>query len=163
MLKTTLRRAYRMLEDITPLHTDCGELCKGACCKGGDEDGMWLFPGEKELLESMNADFTYPNGEANIVVCKGSCDRKLRPLSCRIFPLFPVVRAWSRTGNPKADAVFDIRALRVCPLAKDDSESIDTAFRHRVRAAAKMLCRDREMREFLEERSEELAEMAKLI
>lgn len=163
MLKTTLRKAYRMLEDITPLRTDCGLLCEGACCKGGDEDGMWLFPGEKELLEEMGADFKYPNGSAKIVVCNGTCNRKMRPLSCRIFPLFPVVRTNERTGKTKADAVFDIRALRICPLAKEDNESVDEAFRHRVKLAAKILCRDRVMREFLEERSAELAEMARLI
>ncbi len=161
MLKTTLRKAYRLLEDTTPLHTDCGALCEGACCKGSDEDGMWLFPGEKELLKDTA--FKYPDGSADIVVCGGSCIRKQRPLSCRIFPLFPIVRTWSRTGAVKADAVFDIRALRICPLAKEDSECIDPSFRHRVKLMTRVLCHDKEMRSFISERGMELAEIARLI
>ena len=34
------------------------------CCSGGDNDGMGLFPGEKELLES-STDFEINDSEGN--------------------------------------------------------------------------------------------------
>ena len=40
---------YKLFDDVTPVPVDCGQLCDKACCKG-DDSGMFLFPGEKEVL-----------------------------------------------------------------------------------------------------------------
>ena len=92
--KSGLQKALDELENITPLKPfNCGKLCSARCCSGGDNDGMGLFPGEKELLES-STDFEINDSEGNfgepVVVCRGGCDRRKRPLACRIFPLFPL-------------------------------------------------------------------------
>ena len=51
--KSGLQKALDELENITPLKPfNCGKLCSARCCSGGDNDGMGLFPGEKELFES---------------------------------------------------------------------------------------------------------------
>ena len=85
-------RARELMENITPLKTDCGKCCGAACCQS-DEDGqggMVLFPGEEalcgELPEGMqltNYDDILPG--LQLLTCDGTCDRHLRPLS---FPQF---------------------------------------------------------------------------
>mgnify|MGYP006909836008 CR=1 FL=1 len=42
--------ARAALSDLTPLLTDCGRLCGFACCKGDEQTGMLLFPGEEALF-----------------------------------------------------------------------------------------------------------------
>ena len=52
-MKTILyQQAYACLGRITPIPADCGKLCGAKCCKGNDDDGMILFPGEAEFLSS---------------------------------------------------------------------------------------------------------------
>ena len=45
-----IKSAYDCLDRLTPLATDCGRLCAGACCRGDGE--IWLLPGEEALFES---------------------------------------------------------------------------------------------------------------
>lgn len=62
--KSGLQKALDELENITPLKPfNCGKLCSARCCSGGDNDGMGLFPGEKELFES-SMDFEISDSEA---------------------------------------------------------------------------------------------------
>jgi len=77
---------YKLFDDVTPVPVDCGQLCDKACCKG-DDRGMFLFPGEKEVFNLLNpdwvriekTDFTYDyNGKTYttpIAMCQGYCDR----------------------------------------------------------------------------------------
>ncbi len=114
---------YRLFDDVTPLPVDCGKLCNKACCRG-DDAGMYLFPGEKavyELIKSTQikvctSDFKYKfNGKAYSVplaMCDGDCDRYIRPLACRIFPLTPIL-----DENGKLHITKDPRARAVCPLS----------------------------------------------
>ena len=63
--KSGLQKALDELENITPLKPfNCGKLCSARCCSGGDNDGMGLFPGEKELLENCK-DFEINDSEGN--------------------------------------------------------------------------------------------------
>ena len=41
--------ARGLLQSLTPLKTDCGRLCGCACCRGDEQTGMLLFPGEDAL------------------------------------------------------------------------------------------------------------------
>ncbi len=43
--------ARSLLEEVTPLKSDCGRICGAACCASleGEETGMLLFPGEEAL------------------------------------------------------------------------------------------------------------------
>ena len=87
-----INRIYKILHNITPIKTDCGSLCDGECCKGDNTTGMILFPGEEEFFFNKSGFKVIKTDVGkNIVVCAGKCDRKLRPISCRIFPLVPIV------------------------------------------------------------------------
>lgn len=96
-------KAYELLDRNTPLKTDCGRLCGSLCCKGDSKTGMWLFPGEEFFFEELSG-FTVLNCDGNFgykeVVCKGVCDRKTRPLACRLYPFFPLSAAAVSTQEP---------------------------------------------------------------
>ena len=135
--------ARELLENLTPLKTDCGRLCQGACCRGDEATGMLLFPGEEALYEGcafarvVPTDFSLGGTPAQLLVCDGRCDRKNRPLACRLFPLFlkfredqpPVLR-------------MDARARAVCPLTDYGMKALDPEFRQAARRAYDLLLED---------------------
>ena len=51
---TAVKAARELLKDLTPLKTDCGRLCQGACCQGDEGTGMLLFPGEDALYAACD-------------------------------------------------------------------------------------------------------------
>ena len=91
-------RARELLQTLTPLRRDCGGVCGAACC-APDEDGqggMLLFPGEEALYQPLPAGFSLRQDDGVLpgmllLTCGGVCDRALRPLACRMFPLTPVL------------------------------------------------------------------------
>lgn len=112
--RNTYRAIYRLLDRVSPLSTDCGQLCSAACCScGGDgsneestdfEMGIYLLPGEEKLFSRKESwlkwsvedaeDFEFPDswsGKVYFVRCKTPphCPRELRPLQCRFYPLAP--------------------------------------------------------------------------
>lgn len=112
--KNTYRAIYRLLNRVSPLPTDCGQLCSAACCNcGGDgssedsldfEMGIYLLPGEEKLFTRKEnwlkwnveqaEDFEYPpswSGKVYFARCKNPphCPREMRPLQCRFYPLSP--------------------------------------------------------------------------
>ncbi len=153
-----------MLEDVTPLTIDCGKLCNGACCTVTDEiTGMHLFPGEIVMYKPLpdwakiyDSNFTYDNGrKAKLFTCPGTCDRKLRPLSCRIFPLVP----YAKRGE-KLEIMMDIRGRGICPLATAMKiEDLDPLFVKRVTLAMNLCMKVRDTREFIYSLSESIDEM----
>ena len=138
---------------------------------GGDHDGeygtpvanerlgMILFPGEDSLL-SGEPGFRlyrarYMGERAWLLVCDGTCDRRKRPLACRVFPLAP------DTGAPgSVAAIPDLRARRMCPLA--DGVHIDPAFRRAVAKAFRHLASEPAMYDHMRLISAELADLKKL-
>lgn len=103
--KSTYQAIYRLLNMVSPLSTDCGDLCDASCCKDTNENlGIYLYPSEEKIFtrketwlkwEVENAeDFEFPDswkGKIYFVKCNGveQCMRDLRPLQCRFFPLSP--------------------------------------------------------------------------
>lgn len=145
---------YKLLENVTPLKKDCGVLCDGICCKDGDEEsGMLLFPHEEELFE--NCDFgkiitsNCEYGEtatAYLFICKGECDRKKRPLACRIFPLLP----YRHHGNA-LKIIMDKRAKGMCPLARSlEAEQLEPEFIRAVKYISKEILRLKDGAEFID-------------
>ncbi|MBQ4087681.1 MAG: hypothetical protein IJC78_05480 [Clostridia bacterium] len=146
---------YRYWDDTTPLYGDCGKLCGKACCESDetdeDETGMYLFPGEEKLFKEdknfrvVSSDFSYGDGKiADIAICKGPCQRDLRPLSCRIFPLIPYYK------NGKLTVIQDPRAKHMCPLAQKKALSyLDPAFIRKTEQTFRLLLRFSEVRSFL--------------
>ena len=134
----SLNKLYELLEDVTPMPSDCGALCGGVCCKGGRGDGMLLFPGEKEYFDGK-AGFTVIHDDrygCDAAVCSGFCDRSERPLSCRIFPYQFYV-----SGSGKVTVAADVRALGHCPLTEPDT-AVSRTFLRRLRMCAKIVEND---------------------
>ena len=159
---------YRLFDNCTPLKVNCGDLCGSACCKG-DDCGMYLFPGEKEVYKLLTPDwisieksdffYTCDGKKYNVPIafCKGKCNRFERPLSCRIFPLTPYV---GKDG--KLDIIIDPRAKRICPLAKAFyMEDFEPDFIKKVRASFVLLMKNRHIRAFMESYSEYLDDFLK--
>ncbi len=157
-----LFRAMEILERVTPLkNKNCGKLCGACCCKGSENDGMYLFPGEYELLLGEQG-FSFLDCEGNfgqpMLVCRGQCDRKKRPLACRFFPLFPL--AVEHNSEVKIIPIPDPRAS-ICPLLSQEY-NISKQFYRSVRLAGKYLVRDEVCLEYLLKLSAEIMEISEL-
>lgn len=147
-------KILKIMENLTPLKADCGQLCGGACCKGDSNTGMLLFPGEESSLTVIEGE----NGQ-RLAVCNGTCDRDSRPLSCRIFPFFPTI-----SENGKIFVEPDLRASRLCPLIEHiDEIEFDPKFFKAVKKVGKMLAKDDNCRRFLEDITAEIDEIGKFL
>ena len=153
--------AYERLYHKTPLgFYNCGRLCDGLCCRG-DCKGMWLYPGEEELFvgkEGFEVCETEGNYGYPMVICSGECDRAERPLACRVFPLFPIVREVE--GKLSFEVVYDPRA-NMCPLA-EKKEPLDPSFIKEVRKTARYLAKDKKILDYMLRVSEEILEILEL-
>jgi hypothetical protein len=135
---------YALLADVTPLKKDCGVLCGRACCRGDENTGMLLFPGEKTSLRTVE------RYGRRFALCPGACSRDERPLSCRIFPFYPA------EDGGRITVRIDHRGYALCPLVRRaDGIAFDPHFLRRMRTAGKLLCRDEACRAFLRELREE--------
>ncbi|HHW48145.1 MAG TPA: hypothetical protein GXX14_05950 [Clostridiaceae bacterium] len=150
MYKTVLyKKAYRMLDNITPLKFDCGTLCESRCCKGDDSTGMHLYPGEEIMQNSNNflkiRDAFFESGVIKFATCNEKCDRRTRPLACRIFPLVPYI---SQDG--RLHIVEDPRAKHICPLLlHNDMIRMNRRFKSNVYKVFRFLIEDREIKEYV--------------
>ncbi|MCX7709258.1 MAG: hypothetical protein N2484_05350 [Clostridia bacterium] len=151
--KRLFRMAYRVLENSTPLRMDCGELCSKACCKGDQETGMHLFPGEEQVYAdppsflSISPTHIEIKGHSRLLIalCKGSCNRRLRPLSCRVFPLIPYL-----DKNNVLSIIMDPRAAHLCPIAGyTERNTLNLFFVRNVRNAFRLLMHDKEIKEYI--------------
>lgn len=135
--------ARGMLDGVTPLLRDCGRLCAAACCApdASGRGGMLLFPGEAALYRQLPDGFQLQADDAvvaagQLLTCEGLCDRRDRPLACRIFPLMFVA------NGGRGDVVMDPRAYAICPLAPSGVEGLAPAFVAAARDAARSLMQD---------------------
>ena len=154
-----LERAYALLEELTPLTTDCGAVCGGRCCReSADSEGMLLFPGEETLLAGDGYTIRPADG-GYLLTCGGTCDRARRPLACRIFPLFPYV-----TAEGRVKAVYDPRGYRMCPLVRECAHvPLERDFVRAVRMAGRILMSDPACAAFLRQNSREIDELNRLV
>jgi len=162
------RTLYKIIGDATPLRVDCGKLCDNACCAVTDEiTGMYLFPHESVMYENMPAwgevydtDFTYGEGKkARLFTCTGTCDRAMRPLSCRIFPLIP----YAHKGE-ELKIIMDKRGRGMCPLIDAIKiEELSDEFVKKVTGAMKLCMCNRETREFIYALTQSIDEIGGLL
>lgn len=156
-----LSEAYSLLEKTAPLgRFDCGQICGRACCTDKAGDSMELFPHESELYADKY-DFEIKAGEISLIKCSSKCDRCDRPLSCRLFPLFPLVRK-AENGTYEVKVITDPRARIICPLADLEVSRFDRVFVRSVRRAGLYLVRDEECAAYLEGLSDVLREYSEL-
>lgn len=158
-LYSLVLEAYKMIGNLTPVPADCGKLCGAACCEGDDDLGMLLFPGEAARLASVPrfkvTRIRYMDSNAWLLICSGNCDRELRPLSCRIFPLAPHV-----SPNGTVTAIPDPRGWRMCPLS--GGEYLDRRFVKAVNSVFKHLAQEPRMLDFMRDISDELDDIINL-
>ena len=149
--------ARKLLGDLTPLKTDCGRLCGGACCQGDEQTGMLLFPGEEHSFENCDfghvipANFSLAGRDVQLFVCSGHCSRESRPLACRLFPLFLRFR---KDGSTRIR--MDPRAFSVCPLCDYGMDALHDAFISAARCAYDALLEDADCTAFLKALDDEL-------
>jgi hypothetical protein len=123
---------------------------------------MWLFPGEEELLRE-EASFTIQplewslsNGRSVFwLTCQGECQRELRPLSCRIFPLAPYLKQDLVTVD------IDLRAKGLCPLA-ESRQKLQPEFIRTVGRVCRELAREPEVIEFFKVWNEAMEDFRKI-
>ncbi len=152
--ENVIKSCYSALRSVTPLEFDCGKLCNGKCCKGDEKTGMLLFPGEEKLIDPDINVIETENGD-KLAVCNGTCDRSRRPLSCRIYPLFPLA---SEDGS--VNVIFDLRAD--CPLEKG-AYKFRRRFVKAVRRVGKYLLLNEETATYYKELSEVQQEQIELL
>ncbi len=146
MLPEAVARCRALFDDLTPLRMDCGQTCQGACCRPmeGENTGMLLFPGEEAYYEALPGYEVKPTDHGQLLICSGHCERADRPLSCRLFPLLPLVR----TDGIKV--ATDLRAKAVCPLAQQGKDALLPEFVAAVRRAGQILAEDEQQLAFLQ-------------
>ena len=151
--------AREKLKNVTPLKRDCGRVCGARCCRPleGEETGMLLFPGEAEAYAGKAGFEVRKTARGDLLICSGTCDREDRPLSCRLFPLLPVIG-----DDGKVRAVTDLRAKAVCPLARQGKSAVDPDFAEAVREAGEILAAEDEQAVFLDMLEEEQSELKEL-
>ena len=149
-MKKVYDKARRLLNGVTPLKADCGQLCGKSCCKGDSRTGMLLFPNEETTLNVIE------NNGRRLAVCGGKCERGERPLGCMMFPFFPV-----EDGGIKI--VSDYRGINICPMvAHRDEIKFSRRFMRRMRSAGKVLYSDPECAAFMREIAEEIEDARKI-
>lgn len=151
--------AREKLKQVTPLKRDCGRICGARCCRPleGEETGMLLFPGEAEAYAGKPGWEVRRAAQGDLLVCPGACGRDERPLSCRLFPLLPLIG-----DGGEIRVVTDLRAKAVCPLARQGKSAMDPAFVDAVREAGEILAAEDEQAVFLDVLAEEQEELKRL-
>ena len=140
-----LLKARACIGALTPLNTDCGTLCGGACCEtdADGKGGVYLFPGESA------DEFVWGHVDADdfgqMLICDGPCDREHRPFACRIFPLTPV-----RNADGKWTVRLDVRARRMCPLYRSGLRGMNPEFGRACAKAVRAIAQTPEGSAFLE-------------
>ena len=132
-----------LLENVTPLKSDCGRLCDAACCKDDEGAGVWLLPGEgAQCPWGTVSDSIMPVTQTpvKLLMCAAPCERSKRPFMCRIFPLTPY---FSKKKN-RWDVRMDVRAAALCPLYGYGIKALDPEFTQNVRTAVGLLAADEE-------------------
>ena len=158
MLPEVIARARALFDNLTPLATDCGLTCGGACClpMEGENTGMLLFPGEEAYYEGLPGYTMTATPQGTLLTCSGRCKREDRPLSCRLMPLIPLIRP----DGVKVAA--DARAKAVCPLARQGKDALLPDFVQAVRQAGRILAEDDAQRAFLLQLTREQDELKAL-
>lgn len=134
-----------MMDEVTPVDFDCGRLCGEVCCVYDDGECrnkdlvLYLLPGEELMYDdSEYFDVYYFNPreldfprkwteDVFVVECRNPphCDRKLRPIQCRTFPLIPHL---SRQG--KLHMILDENEFPYdCPLISENIKLNDDFIR----------------------------------
>ena len=161
--KSTYKAIYRLLNVVSPVDYDCGSLCGAACCTCGrgpeseinpDEYsfGIYLLPGEDKIFTKKESwlgwgscdaeDYEFPeswHGKVWFLDCKNPphCDRKMRPIQCRTFPITPHINE-----DGELQMIYNpIELPYSCPLI-DKKSALNDSFIKATYTVWKHLIRD---------------------
>ncbi|MEG2188022.1 MAG: hypothetical protein RR085_11925, partial [Clostridia bacterium] len=164
-----LSAARELLANVTPLKSNCGKLCGGACCQADEsgENGMLLFPFEETFYAKPIEGFAYRLADDDSLVrggkrlvCEGSCPREHRPLACRLFPLRVRIQTDALGEQAKAVAELDPRAWCCCPLLENGGlRAMSGEFISAVQRAGEMMMENTALLEALYQEQRLLDEM----
>lgn len=151
-MNDTLSKARTLLENVTPLLTDCGLLCGHACCSANGDAGesVWLFPEENEFDmpwgEKRQSKMPVTGTPVISLYCHAPCERAKRPFQCMIFPLVPYFSekkdAWS--------VRMDRRAYALCPLTGCGKKGLNPEFVKKAELAVRIISGTEAGERFLE-------------
>ena len=134
-MKRTIQKIYQRLDEVTPVDFDCWKLCGEVCCvydadeTHTEELVLYLLPGEELMYEDSpdfelyymdSSEIRYPHSWKDniyLVKCKNPprCDRSIRPIQCRTFPLVPHI-----SKNGEFHLVLDETEFPYeCPIIRD--------------------------------------------
>ena len=134
-MKKSIKRIYKRLDEVSPVDFDCGTLCGEVCCvydadeSHAEELVLYLLPGEELMYEDSpdfelyymdSSEIRYPHSWKDniyLVKCKNPprCDRSIRPIQCRTFPLVPHI-----SKNGEFHLVLDETEFPYeCPIIRD--------------------------------------------
>lgn len=157
------KKAYALLDEVTPLPEDCGLTCGHKCCTEWERGaGMDLLPGEEarftrdedwlrwEIHSSRDYEFCPTwNGDFFFIVCTKPCPREKRPFACRTFPLAPYL-----APSGRLTMLLDDNGILVCPLVQSGRlDRLQPAFVEAARKAWEVLLDDEMIRADVEWRS----------
>jgi hypothetical protein len=163
-------RAYKLLDEVTPLAADCVRLCGAVCCTEWERGaGMYLLPGEEVMFDRTEDWLAWQEHKTEdydlcpdwrdpvyFVCCRGVCPRDRRPFACRTFP----VTAYLSPGGA-LELRLDGAAIPVCPLVRGgDIGLLDRRFLARARLAWEELIKDPRIRDHVEWESRRLDNQA---
>lgn len=134
-MKKSIQKLYERLDKVSPVDFDCGKLCGEICCVydteeyPNDELALFLMPGEELMYENTDefdlyyidaAELDFPHswkGEVCLVKCRNPprCDRSIRPIQCRTFPLVPHISKDGRFHLVLDETEFPYK----CPIIED--------------------------------------------
>ena len=135
-MKKSIQKIYERLDKVSPVDFDCGKLCGEVCCVYDADDShkeeelvLYLLPGEELLYEDSpefelyyvdSSQIRYPHSWKDgiyLVKCVNPprCDRSIRPIQCRTFPLVPHI-----SKNGEFHLVLDETEFPYeCPILRD--------------------------------------------
>ena len=135
-MKKSIQRIYERLDEVSPVDFDCGKLCGEVCCvydadnSHTEELVLYLLPGEELMYEDSqefelyyvdSSEIKYPHSwKDNIYLVKcvnpPKCDRSIRPIQCRTFPLVPHI-----SKNGEFHLILDETEFPYeCPILRDN-------------------------------------------
>ena len=135
-MKKSIKRIYERLDEVSPVDFDCGKLCGEVFCVYDSDDShteelvLYLLPGEELMYEDSpdfelyfldSSEIRYPySWKDNIYLVRcvnpPKCDRSIRPIQCRTFPLVPHI-----SKNGEFHLILDETEFPYeCPILRDN-------------------------------------------
>jgi len=158
-----IRKARRLLADVTPLPFDCGTLCNKKCCTDfAPDEGVYLIPGELPFFDGTEGytrfqfhrtdEYEFAPGweerfdAVPFLQCTGPCDRAKRPFECRTYPLWPYLHE-----DGRLEMRYSFLTKGICPIPERYAiEELQPEFVQKAREAWSLLIQDPAMREHVE-------------